>query len=104
MPTRIYTRMQMCSWWEIFLQEEVHRYRLNGRGNGGLQSQQRIEEGVGGTTAASVILLLSFSRMIAKDSKFVEYDQRAHRLNTLASFSFWVSSKFPLYAVFGPSC
>lgn len=24
--------------------------------------------------------------------KFVEYDQRAHRLNTLASFSFWVSS------------
>jgi Arf-GAP/SH3 domain/ANK repeat/PH domain-containing protein len=25
--------------------------------------------------------------------KFVEYDQRAHRLNTLASFSFWVSSK-----------
>lgn len=24
----------------------------------------------------------------------MEYDQRAHRLNTLASFSFWVSSKF----------
>jgi hypothetical protein len=25
--------------------------------------------------------------------KFVEYDQRAHRLNPLATFSFWVSSK-----------
>ncbi|KAF8863329.1 centaurin beta [Acephala macrosclerotiorum] len=26
------------------------------------------------------------------DCSFVEYDQRAHRLNTLASFSFWVSN------------
>lgn len=31
--------------------------------------------------------------MHANCVKFVEYDQRAHRLNTLASFSFWVSSK-----------
>ncbi len=29
----------------------------------------------------------------ANNMQFVEYDQRAHRLNTLASFSFWVSSK-----------
>jgi hypothetical protein len=28
----------------------------------------------------------------ADRAKFVEYDSRAHRLNTLASFSFWVSS------------
>lgn len=28
--------------------------------------------------------------------QFVEYDPRAHRLDTLASFSFWVSSRdFP---------
>ncbi|KAJ5032482.1 uncharacterized protein L3040_009086 [Drepanopeziza brunnea f. sp. 'multigermtubi'] len=26
------------------------------------------------------------------DCSFVEYDQRAHRLNTLASFSFWISN------------
>lgn len=26
--------------------------------------------------------------------KFVEYDQRNHRLHTLASFSFWVSSRY----------
>ncbi|KAG0650656.1 csx2 [Hyphodiscus hymeniophilus] len=34
---------------------------------------------------------------------FVEYDQRAHRLNTLASFSFWVSSEFPPMSFFAPS-
>jgi hypothetical protein len=27
--------------------------------------------------------------------KFVEYDQRAHRLETLASFTFWVQSSYP---------
>jgi Arf-GAP/SH3 domain/ANK repeat/PH domain-containing protein len=37
--------------------------------------------------------------VIANNSKFVEYDPRAHRLNTLANFSFWVSSKIPLYGV-----
>lgn len=26
--------------------------------------------------------------------QFVEYDQRAHRLNTLVTFSFWVQSTF----------
>lgn len=30
--------------------------------------------------------------------QFVEYDQRAHRLHTLASFSFWVTS---MYSVMG---
>ncbi len=29
--------------------------------------------------------------------KFVEYDQRAHRLNTLASFSFFVASELDPY-------
>lgn len=29
----------------------------------------------------------------ANTTQFVEYDPRAHRLVTLASFSFWVSSK-----------
>ena len=36
--------------------------------------------------------------IIADVLKFVEYDQRAHRLNTLASFSFWVSSKAVLHS------
>jgi Arf-GAP/SH3 domain/ANK repeat/PH domain-containing protein len=26
--------------------------------------------------------------------KFVEYDQRAHKLETLASFAFWVQSTY----------
>lgn len=29
--------------------------------------------------------------------QFVEYDQRNHRLHTLASFSFWVSSTYSVY-------
>ncbi|TAQ88993.1 hypothetical protein B7494_g2659 [Chlorociboria aeruginascens] len=32
-------------------------------------------------------------------SKFVEYDQRAHRLNTLASFSFWVANTHSFLSV-----
>jgi len=35
------------------------------------------------------------AKLLANCFKFVEYDQRAHRLNTLVSFSFWVSSKAP---------
>lgn len=34
---------------------------------------------------------------------FLEYDQRAHRLNTLASFSFWVSNPQPLSMPGSPS-
>ncbi|KAK6615483.1 PH domain-containing protein [Botrytis cinerea] len=34
---------------------------------------------------------------------FLEYDQRAHRLNTLASFSFWVSNSQPLSMPGSPS-
>ncbi|CAD6447896.1 47dccf4c-2db9-4a7e-9819-066e9dead1ea [Sclerotinia trifoliorum] len=34
---------------------------------------------------------------------FLEYDQRAHRLNTLASFSFWVSNTQPLSMPGSPS-
>lgn len=33
--------------------------------------------------------------VILTRKQFVEYDQRAHRLDTLASFSFWVSSRHP---------
>jgi hypothetical protein len=70
---------------------EVNQYRLNGPGNGDPRSQMRIGEAGGGTTAAYVDV--SQGRELANSVKFVEYDQRAHRLNTLASFSFWVSSK-----------
>jgi len=28
--------------------------------------------------------------------KFVEYDQRAHKLETLANFAFWVQSKLDI--------
>ena len=31
----------------------------------------------------------------ADSMQFVEYDQRAHRLETLASFTFWVQSTSP---------
>lgn len=34
--------------------------------------------------------------------QFVEYDQRAHRLVTLASFSFWVSSRLTLLKLQSP--
>ena len=54
----------------------------------------RIREVVGGTIAAYVDI--SVERGCANEVKFVEYDQRAHRLNTLASFSFWVASKVSL--------
>jgi hypothetical protein len=60
----------------------------------------KIGEAVGGTIAAYVEL--SEGRLVANSVKFVEYDQRAHRLNTLASFSFWVSSKSSNIAVTSP--
>lgn len=34
----------------------------------------------------------TLAHFLADSFQFVEYDQRAHRLNTLASFTFWVSS------------
>jgi len=42
--------------------------------------------------------MLDFKEVMGEtdELQFVEYDQRAHRLNTLASFSFWVSSKTEL--------
>jgi hypothetical protein len=33
---------------------------------------------------------------MADSIQFVEYDQRAHRLETLANFAFWVQSRFLL--------
>ena len=94
MQTRIYIRTRTCSWLETTLLAGVNPCLLSGLGNGGHLSQQRIEEAGGGTTAAQVGFLKR--NFLANSYKFVEYDQRAHRLNTLASFSFWVSSKASL--------
>lgn len=55
------------------------------------------DRGGGWRTSCSVGLLFPLSRTITNKMKFVEYDQRAHKLETLASFAFWVQSvyKFP---------
>jgi hypothetical protein len=51
----------------------------------------KVEVGAGAPAAVFVYMLSSLST--ATDSmKFVEYDQRAHRLETLANFAFWVQS------------
>lgn len=41
----------------------------------------------------SYSLTNSQALQIANRMKFVEYDQRAHRLESLANFAFWVQSK-----------
>lgn len=38
----------------------------------------------------------SSATALTNSMKFVEYDQRAHRLETLANFAFWVQSKVPV--------
>ena len=42
---------------------------------------------------------LSLLRVLIPVAQFVEYDQRAHKLQTLAKFSFWVPSKDPHHPV-----
>jgi len=53
------------------------------------------DRGGGWRNNCSVRLPSNWSMLRANCVQFVEYDQRAHRLNTLASFSFWVSSTTP---------
>lgn len=65
---------------------------LNGRGNGKLLEARRTKAVAGGILAAFVACILLFGSSEADCLKFVEYDSRAHRLHTLAAFSYWVSS------------
>ena len=51
------------------------------------------DRGGGWRTSCSVSCRpILFSSATTDKMKFVEYDQRAHRLETLASFAFWVQS------------
>lgn len=52
-----------------------------------------------GAPAAVSVLPLNPSRAIADSLQFVEYDQRAHKLETLANFAVWVQSRVPLTMV-----
>ena len=45
-----------------------------------------------GAPAAVFVYLITTIRTATNNMKFVEYDQRAHRLETLANFAFWVQS------------
>lgn len=91
MRIQIYTRTIMCSSSETTPLVEASLSPIVGIGPGGPQSWLKIEEADGATVAAYVFLTKR-NGALANTLKFVEYDPRAHRLITLASFSFWVSS------------
>lgn len=77
---------------EIIQQAGAPRCPSNGRGNGRLLVVRKTKAVAGGTPAAFVAYLLFLMDCEANCLKFVEYDSRAHRLHTLAAFSYWVSS------------
>ena len=52
-----------------------------------------------GAPAAVFVYIVSPSPTPTDSMKFVEYDQRAHRLETLANFAFWVQSMSLVFAV-----
>jgi hypothetical protein len=54
--------------------------------------------GGGWRTSCSVGTLFSAIHAFTDSVKFVEYDQRAHKLETLANFAFWVQSRYFSYS------
>ena len=47
-----------------------------------------------GAPAAVFVYIIYSTPTKTNSMKFVEYDQRAHRLETLANFAFWVQSMY----------
>jgi hypothetical protein len=68
---------------------------FSGLGNGPLPRLQSLAAEVGAPAAVFVPHILQTSHT-ANMRKFVEYDQRAHKLETLANFAFWVQSKLDI--------
>jgi len=56
--------------------------------------KQERDRGGGWRNTCSVRENAARKEVTTDTAQFVEYDQRAHRLNTLVAFSFWVQSTF----------
>jgi len=81
----------MLSWSATTQPSAALRSSFSGHGNGSPRRRPRTAGEAGGLHAASVLFPYTF-RVILTVTKFVEYDQRAHRLETLATFAFWVQN------------
>jgi hypothetical protein len=71
---------------------EANLLPSTGHGNGGRQRLPRTEVEDGAILVVYDCVRRQLCGLLTFE-QFVEYDQRAHRLNPLAMFSFWVNSK-----------
>lgn len=97
---RICTRIPTSTLLGIFLRMDHPLYSSSGNGAGGPHKELKRGKKWGGgmlvpyiaaSWSLSLVLKLMFSQL-------VEYDQRAHKLSTLAQFSCWVQCEHHDYA------
>ena len=103
MPIRTCTKTPMLNWSGTTVPMGASLYPSSGLGNGNLPGVLRTKGEAGEIHAAYALSSLRLWRLHTRAhpklltilwGQFVEYDQRAHRLDTLMSFSFFVASEF----------